>query len=469
MPTRSSRPPRSRPAAGSSSRSSSGSVIRARAIWTRLRSPSRQRAERPVAEGADSELGRGARRPGHRPARRTLAPPAEHAVSGGDHHVASRARRAGSGLQGRAGQPDPRAQFEDVDRAEHLAEEHGDTRGRVQLGGERAAAGWSCRRRWARESPSVRRRRPSRGCRSRSCRPRTRDTPASSTAAVTRRLLVDGRIHNGVRPIDGPEARPSGASDHVRRFRPCSARSARIAILDRCAGYPDVGLPADVAIAGRRRAADVRGPPLRTSGDGGALTPALQQGEHVARCHRASLALPVPGHPSGFGGPSGFNGRPEPRRGRHLHGAALGLRPGVRRTPVAGARLDLRRTRLPGRHQRAPTKTWPTDCSTPTSTWPNWTSTPGTRNRRRPARHPRAPPAVEHRTRFCSPSRPRQTAAARRAASSTSPSSTTAPPSPAAEWIARRRSPLERAAREPSRRAWRRSFAGSRRHPRGRR
>ena len=38
--TRSSRPPRSRPAAGSSSSSSSGSVISARAIWTRLRSPS---------------------------------------------------------------------------------------------------------------------------------------------------------------------------------------------------------------------------------------------------------------------------------------------------------------------------------------------------------------------------------------------------------------------------------------------
>ena len=38
--TRSSRPPRSSPAAGSSRMSSSGSVISARAIWTRLRSPS---------------------------------------------------------------------------------------------------------------------------------------------------------------------------------------------------------------------------------------------------------------------------------------------------------------------------------------------------------------------------------------------------------------------------------------------
>src|SRR5215468_5632721 len=38
--TRSSRPPRSRPAAGSSRNSSSGSGISARAIWTRLRSPS---------------------------------------------------------------------------------------------------------------------------------------------------------------------------------------------------------------------------------------------------------------------------------------------------------------------------------------------------------------------------------------------------------------------------------------------
>src|SRR6188508_2301852 len=38
--TRSSRPPRSSPAAGSSRISSSGSVISARAIWTRLRSPS---------------------------------------------------------------------------------------------------------------------------------------------------------------------------------------------------------------------------------------------------------------------------------------------------------------------------------------------------------------------------------------------------------------------------------------------
>src|SRR5215813_9862863 len=38
--TKSSRPPRSRPAAGSSRNSSSGSGISARAIWTRLRSPS---------------------------------------------------------------------------------------------------------------------------------------------------------------------------------------------------------------------------------------------------------------------------------------------------------------------------------------------------------------------------------------------------------------------------------------------
>ena len=69
--TRSSRPPRSRPAAGSSSSSSSGSVISARAICTRLRSPSLERAEGAVGEVRRRRPRRAARRPGRGRGRRT--------------------------------------------------------------------------------------------------------------------------------------------------------------------------------------------------------------------------------------------------------------------------------------------------------------------------------------------------------------------------------------------------------------
>ena len=69
--TRSSRPPRSSPAAGSSSSSSSGSVISARAICTRLRSPSLRVPKVRSASWLDAQLLEQARRRGRGRGRRT--------------------------------------------------------------------------------------------------------------------------------------------------------------------------------------------------------------------------------------------------------------------------------------------------------------------------------------------------------------------------------------------------------------
>ena len=93
--TRSSRPPRSRPAAGSSSSSSSGSVISARAICTRLRSPSRQGAEAAVGEVVGAQrleqlVGAALVEPVV-----GLAPAPDHPVRGGDDDVEDRLVRRG--------------------------------------------------------------------------------------------------------------------------------------------------------------------------------------------------------------------------------------------------------------------------------------------------------------------------------------------------------------------------------------
>ncbi len=86
--SRSSRPPRSSPAAGSSSSSSSGSVISARAISTRLRSPSDSVPKAPAGEPAQPERVEqlvGAARVGVVVA---LAPAPDHRVPGADDDVA---------------------------------------------------------------------------------------------------------------------------------------------------------------------------------------------------------------------------------------------------------------------------------------------------------------------------------------------------------------------------------------------
>ena len=132
--TRSSRPPRSRPAAGSSSSSSSGSVISARAIWTRLRSPSlrvpKVRSTRCAAPDLAEQVG------GPVVVERVvlLAPAAQHAVRRGHDDVLHQLAARDPVGEGGAGQADAGTQVEDVDGAEHLAEDARDAGGRVQLG-----------------------------------------------------------------------------------------------------------------------------------------------------------------------------------------------------------------------------------------------------------------------------------------------------------------------------------------------
>ncbi len=163
--TRSSRPPRSSPAAGSSSSSSSGSVISARAIWTRLRSPSLRVPNVRSREVGDAELLEQLGGAAVVEVVVLLAPAADDAVRRRDDHVADRlAARDPLGERG-AGQADPRAQLEHVDRAEHLLEDRRPRRWWGAAGRRRPGAAWSCRRRWARGSPSARPPRPSSRCR----------------------------------------------------------------------------------------------------------------------------------------------------------------------------------------------------------------------------------------------------------------------------------------------------------------
>ena len=133
--TRSSRPPRSSPAAGSSSRSSSGSVISARAICTRLRSPSLRVPNVRSARCVDAELREQLRGAVVVEVVVLLAPAADHAVRRGDDDVVhALAARDPLGERG-AGEADPGPQLEHVDGAEHLLEDPGDARGRVDLRG----------------------------------------------------------------------------------------------------------------------------------------------------------------------------------------------------------------------------------------------------------------------------------------------------------------------------------------------
>ena len=129
--SRSSRPPRSMPAAGSSSSSSSGSVISARAICTRLRSPSLRVPKRALGESGHPEPVEQPDGAPHVEPAVGLAPAAEHRVPGADDDVG--APRSPPGIRSAsaaAGQPDARPQLEDVDAAQSLAED-------VRLAGRR--------------------------------------------------------------------------------------------------------------------------------------------------------------------------------------------------------------------------------------------------------------------------------------------------------------------------------------------
>ena len=131
--TRSSRPPRSSPAAGSSRMSSSGSVISARAIWTRLRSPSlrvpKVRSSRAPAPTSVEQLA------GAVVVELVvvLAPAPDHAVRRRDHDVAHElVPRDPLGHRG-ARPADPGTQLEHVDGADDLAEDPHHAGGRVDL------------------------------------------------------------------------------------------------------------------------------------------------------------------------------------------------------------------------------------------------------------------------------------------------------------------------------------------------
>ncbi len=133
--TRSSRPPRSSPAAGSSSSSSSGSAIRARAIWTRLRSPSLRVPKVRSVEVQRADLGEQLAGPVVVEVVVRLAPAPDHAVRRGDDDVVHPLAARDPLGEGGAGHADPGAQLEDVDGAEHLVEDAGDARRRVDLRG----------------------------------------------------------------------------------------------------------------------------------------------------------------------------------------------------------------------------------------------------------------------------------------------------------------------------------------------
>ena len=149
--TRSSRPPRSRPAAGSSSSISSGSVISARAICTRLRSPSlsvpKVRSARcPAPSASSSSSARGVvqrRRSCSR--QRPTTPYDAVTTTSRDPLAAGQPLGECRRWPGRSGAA-----------ARRRRPRRGPRRGRRRprawgaSGRRRAAAGWSCRRRWAR-------------------------------------------------------------------------------------------------------------------------------------------------------------------------------------------------------------------------------------------------------------------------------------------------------------------------------
>ena len=190
--TRSSRPPRSRPAAGSSSSSSSGSAMSARAIWTRLRSPSDSVPNVRSARWATpscSSRSVGAVLVG---AFVLLAPAPGDGPGPGDDDVADALVRREPLGEGCRGQADPRPDLEHVDPTQASRRGRGhDTAGTGRGRSTRPGAAWSCRRR---SGPRTTQRSPSSTAQSTASRigapPRTTVTPRRSrTSAVTRANL----------------------------------------------------------------------------------------------------------------------------------------------------------------------------------------------------------------------------------------------------------------------------------------
>ena len=351
--TRSSRPPRSSPAAGSSSSSSSGSVISARAICTRLRSPSlrvpKVRSARWPAPTSREQL----RGPVVVELVVVLAPPAEHAVRRGHDDVADPlVARDPLGQRG-AGQADPGPQLEDVDRAEHLAEDPDDAGGRVDLRRARPASAWSCRRRWARARPSARPPRPP-------SRRRRAGWPRRADGHV-------GQLENGVH--DGPRGSLGVGGSHVQPTRPRrGGRAQRRAYAARACARSQRRPPSSPP-GSTRSARATCGPrrrwPTRSAGDdprhlvvASATAPLLLS---CSSCRRGwtgtgALALPRPATRSGSPVPPAFNPEALERRGGRPRGRRLGPGAALRRAPVVWQRLSRPTSRRRVRRPRRPTR-----------------------------------------------------------------------------------------------------------------
>ena len=150
------------PAAGSSSSSISGSVISARAICTRLRSPSLSVPYRRSASVRHAELVEQRAGPDVVEQLVLLAEPADHRLRGGDHHVVHGLVRPGSVGQrrrwtGRSGAAARRCR---PCRAARPA--RAPCRGSGAAGPTPGRAAWSCPRRSGRARPSARPERPAR-------------------------------------------------------------------------------------------------------------------------------------------------------------------------------------------------------------------------------------------------------------------------------------------------------------------
>ena len=192
--TRSSRPPRSSPAAGSSSSISSGSVISARAIWTRLRSPSDRVPKRAVGQVVGARAPRAARRPGAwSNVVVALAPATDDAVGGGHDDVVRRPRRTGCA---RPGRPRPARSAAAARRRRPRPAPRRGCRPRRASGASAPAASWSSVVLPAPLGPRTTQRWPSSTSQvtssSRVAWPRTTLTPANSRTSlmVTRRPWI---------------------------------------------------------------------------------------------------------------------------------------------------------------------------------------------------------------------------------------------------------------------------------------
>ncbi len=270
-----------------------------------------------------------------------LPPPAEHAVRRGDHDVVHPLRARDPLGDGGAGQADPRSQLEDVDGAEHLAEDADHAAGRVDLCGrdlqQRGLAGAV----GAEHHPAlVLLDRPVDPVDQRGLPPPDADVGELENgvhgrcgppcrricgAHVARRGQPNGPV---ARPRgDGPDpARPNRLRSLVAVSTPQLPLSMRFALWFTAwaSGAASLDDTRD-AIVGDDAAHDVAGLP----GSDGLQPLILALGLlRAERATGAGIALPVPGDPLGLAGPSTFNAEVvEAGEGVVLDGAELGLVP----------------------------------------------------------------------------------------------------------------------------------------------